>query len=114
MIWILLFLDEPTVGLDPDARRNLLDLLKDRVRDGLTIFYTTHVLSEVEYLCDRVAIIKNGRILASGTPQELKEPQAPEGHHNTYQRRPQHIRHIAQRTKLQPASGYGHHNHTRR
>ena len=68
----LLFLDEPTVGLDPDARRNLLDLLKDRVRDGLTIFYTTHVLSEVEYLCDRVAIIKNGRILASGTPQELK------------------------------------------
>ncbi len=68
----LLFLDEPTVGLDPDARHELLDYLKRRVKAGLTIFYTSHVLSEVEYLCDEVAIIRQGRIIRSGTPQELK------------------------------------------
>ncbi len=68
----LLFLDEPTAGLDPGARRNLLDYLKDRVRDGLTIFYTTHILTEAEYLCDEIAIIDHGRILTVDTPDALK------------------------------------------
>lgn len=68
----LLFLDEPTVGLDPAARRNLLDGLKTRARGGLTIFYTTHVLSEAEYICDRIAIINRGKIVAVNTPEELK------------------------------------------
>lgn len=69
----LLFLDEPTVGLDPTARRNLLDYLKGMVNEGLTIFYTTHVLSEAEYLCDEVAIINKGKIIAVNTPNDLKK-----------------------------------------
>ena len=69
----LLFLDEPTVGLDPSARRKLLDFLKEQVKkSGLTIFYTTHVLSEAEYLCDNIAIINNGKIMAVDSPSELK------------------------------------------
>ena len=69
----LLFLDEPTVGLDPAARRELLDYLKERAASGLTIFYTTHILSEADYLCDNIAIIQNGRILVSDTPAALKK-----------------------------------------
>ncbi len=68
----LLFLDEPTVGLDPSARRKLLDYLKNKVKTGLTIFYTTHVLTEAEYLCDEIAIIDKGRILTVDSPESLK------------------------------------------
>ncbi|SRR5579885_49417 len=68
----LLFLDEPTVGLDPSARRGLLDYIKGKVRDGLTIFFTTHILEEAEYLCDEIAIINHGKIIAVDTPDELK------------------------------------------
>jgi ABC-2 type transport system ATP-binding protein len=68
----LLFLDEPTVGLDPSARRALLDYIKGKVRDGLTIFFTTHILEEAEYLCDKIAIINKGKIIAVDTPEELK------------------------------------------
>src|SRR5467141_516987 len=56
----LLFLDEPTVGLDPIARRSTLDMIKGRVSEGLTVFFTTHIMDEAEYLCDRVAIVNNG------------------------------------------------------
>ena len=68
----LLFLDEPTVGLDPSARRKLLDYLKNKVKTGLTIFYTTHILSEAEYLCDEIAIIDKGKIIAVDSPNALK------------------------------------------
>ncbi len=68
----LLFLDEPTVGLDPIVRRGVLDYLKERVEDGLTIFFTTHVLEEAEYLCDRIAVINQGRIVEIDTPENLK------------------------------------------
>jgi len=69
----LLFLDEPTVGLDPTARRQLLDFLKIKVKENnLTIFYTTHVLTEAEYLCDSIAIINKGRIITVDSPNELK------------------------------------------
>ena len=68
----LLFLDEPTVGLDPEARRKLLDYLKNKVKTGLTIFYTTHILSEAEYLCDEIAIIDKGKILTVDSPDALK------------------------------------------
>jgi len=68
----LLFLDEPTVGLDPSARRKLLDYLKNKVKTGLTIFYTTHILSEAEYLCDKIAIIDKGKILTVDSPDDLK------------------------------------------
>ena len=68
----LLFLDEPTVGLDPSARRTLLDYIKMQVRDGLTVFFTTHIMEEAEYLCDQVAIIDRGKIIALDTLTELK------------------------------------------
>jgi ABC-2 type transport system ATP-binding protein len=68
----LLFLDEPTVGLDPIVRRTLLDFFKERVHEGLTIFFTTHILEEAEYLCDRLAVINQGRIVDIDTPENLK------------------------------------------
>ncbi len=68
----LLFLDEPTSGLDPSARRKLLDYLKNKVKTGLTIFYTTHILTEAEYLCDEIAIIDKGKIITVDSPDALK------------------------------------------
>lgn len=68
----LLFLDEPTVGLDSLARRATLDFLKEKVKNGLTIFFTTHILEEAEYLCDRIAVINHGKIITIDTPQNLK------------------------------------------
>jgi ABC-2 type transport system ATP-binding protein len=68
----LLFLDEPTVGLDAIVRRNVLDFLKEKVKGGLTIFFTTHILDEAEYLCDRIAVINHGKIIQIDTPQNLK------------------------------------------
>ena len=69
----LLFLDEPTVGLDPSARRMLLDYIKKHVMSGLTVFFTTHIIEEAEYLCDDIAIIDNGKIIAFDTPTGLKQ-----------------------------------------
>lgn len=69
----LLFLDEPTVGLDPSVRRTLLNYIKDRVKGGLTIFFTTHIMEEAEYLCDQIAIINKGKIIAEDTPSGLKQ-----------------------------------------
>jgi len=69
----LLFLDEPTVGLDPAARRTLLDYVKKHVKGGLTVFFTTHIMEEAEYLCDEIAIINRGRIIATDTPAGLKQ-----------------------------------------
>lgn len=68
----LLFLDEPTVGLDPEARRMLLDYVKSLSKSGMTIFFTTHILEEAEYLCDRIAIINKAKIVAIDSPNELK------------------------------------------
>ena len=68
----LLFLDEPTVGLDPSARRMLLDYIKKHVMSGLTVFFTTHYMDEVERNADHVAIIDHGKILICDTPEELK------------------------------------------
>jgi ABC-2 type transport system ATP-binding protein len=69
----LLFLDEPTVGLDPSARRLLLDYIKLHVKSGLTVFFTTHIMEEAEYLCDEIAIIHKGKIIAFDTPTGLKQ-----------------------------------------
>jgi ABC-2 type transport system ATP-binding protein len=68
----LLFLDEPTTGLDPQARANLWDEVRKLREAGTTIFLTTHYLEEADVLCDRVAIIDHGTIVAEGTPIELK------------------------------------------
>jgi ABC-2 type transport system ATP-binding protein len=69
----VLFLDEPTIGLDPQSRRAVWDLLEQLRRDtGLTISLTTHYMDEAETLCDRIAILDGGKIIAIGTPAELK------------------------------------------
>jgi ABC-2 type transport system ATP-binding protein len=67
----LLFLDEPTTGLDPQARRHLWDLVVGLKQAGRTIILTTHYMEEAEQLCDRVAIMDHGRMIALGTPQQL-------------------------------------------
>ena len=67
----LLFLDEPTTGLDPQARRHLWDLVDQLRSAGRTIILTTHYMDEAEHLCDRVAIMDQGKIIALGTPQQL-------------------------------------------
>jgi ABC-2 type transport system ATP-binding protein len=67
----LLFLDEPTTGLDPQARRHLWDLVDELKHAGRTIILTTHYMEEAERLCDRVAIMDHGKVIALGTPQQL-------------------------------------------
>jgi len=69
----LLLLDEPTVGIDPQARLNILEFIRGLQRDGTAILYTTHYLEEAETLCQRVGIIDHGRLLAEGTLAELQQ-----------------------------------------
>jgi len=68
----VLLLDEPTVGIDPQARANILDVVRGVARGGTTVLYTTHYLEEAESLCDRIGIMDHGKILAEGTLEELK------------------------------------------
>lgn len=74
----VLFLDEPTTGLDPQARRNLWDLVRQLNTAGMTIVLTTHNMEEAEVLCQRLAIMDHGRIVALGSPHELILEHAPE------------------------------------
>ncbi|HNU47983.1 MAG TPA: ABC transporter ATP-binding protein, partial [Bacteroidia bacterium] len=67
----VIFLDEPTTGLDPQARRNLWDLIRQIKNEGTTVVITTHYMDEAEELCSRVAIIENGKIIALDTPDQL-------------------------------------------
>lgn len=69
----LIFLDEPTVAVDPQSRNNILDGIKQLRKNGATIVYTTHYMEEVELLCDRIIILDKGKIIAQGTKEELKE-----------------------------------------
>jgi ABC-2 type transport system ATP-binding protein len=69
----LLFMDEPTVGIDPQSRRRILDMVKELRDQGMTILYTTHYMEEAEDLSDRVGIIDHGRLIALGTQPELKQ-----------------------------------------
>jgi ABC-2 type transport system ATP-binding protein len=68
----LMFLDEPTTGLDPQARRTTLDYVREKVKDGMTVFFTTHIMEEAEYICDRIAIINHGKIFALDTVENIK------------------------------------------
>lgn len=67
----IIFLDEPTTGLDPQARRNLWDLVTEIRKKGTTVIITTHYMDEAEVLCDRVAVIDSGKIIAIDTPDKL-------------------------------------------
>lgn len=67
----LLIMDEPTVGIDPQSRNHILDTVLELNRQGMTIIYTSHYMEEVEYLCTRVCIMDQGKIIASGTQHEL-------------------------------------------
>jgi len=75
----LLFLDEPTTGLDPQSRRQLWDIIRNFQRNGGTVLLTTHYMDEAERLCDRLAIIDHGQIIAEGTPADLIDRLG--GHH---------------------------------
>jgi ABC-2 type transport system ATP-binding protein len=68
----VLLLDEPTAGVDPQSRVRLLDLVRDQARRGTTVVYTTHYMEEAQDLCDRIAIVDRGRLLALGTLAELR------------------------------------------
>ncbi len=68
----VIFLDEPTTGLDPQSRRNMWEIIRELNRTGVTIFLTTQYLEEAEYLADMIGILDNGEIIAEGTPEELK------------------------------------------
>ena len=69
----IIFLDEPTVAVDPQSRNNILSGIKKLSNDGATIIYTTHYMEEAESICDRIIILDNGKIIASGTTDELKK-----------------------------------------
>ncbi|HVI09977.1 MAG TPA: ABC transporter ATP-binding protein [Candidatus Binatia bacterium] len=75
----ILFLDEPTTGLDPQSRRQLWDIVREFQRGGGTVLLTTHYMDEAERLCDRLAIVDHGEIIAEGTPADLIERLG--GHH---------------------------------
>ncbi|MBF6126628.1 ATP-binding cassette domain-containing protein [Nocardia brasiliensis] len=75
----IIFLDEPTTGLDPRSRRELWQVIRDLVTDGVTIFLTTQYLEEADQLADRIAVLHNGKIVAQGTAADLKQL-APGGH----------------------------------
>jgi ABC-2 type transport system ATP-binding protein len=75
----VIFLDEPTTGLDPRSRRVMWDIIRDLVANGVTIFLTTQYLDEADELADRIAVLDSGRMVAQGTPDELKR-RIPGGH----------------------------------
>ena len=72
----VVFLDEPTAGLDPQVRREIYDIIEELKREKKTVLLTTHYIEEAERLCDRVAIVDHGRVIALGTPRELKHSSA--------------------------------------
>jgi ABC-2 type transport system ATP-binding protein len=69
----ILFLDEPTVGLDPQTRRRIWEIIRDLNKQGMTMLLTTHYMDEVEYLCDRIGIMDTGKLIELGTLQQLRQ-----------------------------------------
>ena len=79
----VIFLDEPTVGLDPKGARAMRDILRELCRRGVTVFMSTHILEVAERMCDRIAIVNEGRIIAQGTMDELRAQRRPVGGRTT-------------------------------
>jgi ABC-2 type transport system ATP-binding protein len=75
----IIFLDEPTTGLDPRSRRTMWEIVRELVAEGVTIFLTTQYLDEADHLADRIAVLDQGRLVAQGTPDDLKR-QVPGSH----------------------------------
>lgn len=75
----ILLLDEPTVGIDPQSRRHILDTIKAVNRSGTTVIYTSHYMEEVDYLCERIAIVDAGKVVAEGSGAQLLELHSSDG-----------------------------------
>ena len=73
----IIFLDEPTVGIDPQSRNNIHEVIKELRKSGMTFLYTTHYMEEANQLCDRVAIMDSGQIIAMDTPLNLRKQVGP-------------------------------------
>jgi ABC-2 type transport system ATP-binding protein len=87
----VLFLDEPTTGLDPQARRHMWDLIKAIRADGTTVILTTHYMEEAEELCDRVAIVDRGKIVALDSPSNLVDRLLASGFRNNREVKPANL-----------------------
>jgi ABC-2 type transport system ATP-binding protein len=94
----ILFLDEPTAGVDPAARRDFLAIVRRRAKSGTTIFLTTHYLDEAEY-CERIGLMASGRLVALGTSDELKQRHVPDGMLLLRSRSPERIKEAIARLK---------------
>ncbi len=103
----ILFLDEPTSGVDPISRRNFWDLIRSLAQDGVTVFVTTHYMDEAEY-CDRLALIYRGRIIALGTPDQLRQEHMPEDVLEVAVDRPvEALEHLAKEPAVREAAMFG-------
>ena len=97
----LIFLDEPTTGLDPRSRRTMWEIIAELVADGVTIFLTTQYLDEADRLADRIAVLDHGRVVAEGTPAELKR-RIPGGHIELHFAEPEPLRAAAALLDIAP------------
>ena len=101
----ILFMDEPTTGLDTQSRNLLWKMIRNINRQGTTIILTTHYIFEAENLCDRVGIITKGRLIAEGTPSELKESIGPVALVSSDEQGNEHVQYFQTRAEAREASG---------